>query len=72
MGNEDDLSVCVGDDGTNPRGSGPSAAQDLNVLSGEILRITTAFSALCVELNFRWLSPESGAPIAIRQPEFRT
>jgi glucose/arabinose dehydrogenase len=42
VGNDDDLYVSVGDGGTNPRGSGPSAAQDLSLLNGKILRITTS------------------------------
>jgi glucose/arabinose dehydrogenase len=41
VGNDGDLYVSVGDGGTNPRGSGPSAAQDLGLLNGKILRITT-------------------------------
>ncbi len=41
IGNDGDLYVSVGDGGTNPRGSGPSAAQDLSLLNGKILRITT-------------------------------
>lgn len=40
IGNDGDLYVSVGDGGTNPRGSGPSAAQDLSLLNGKILRIT--------------------------------
>ncbi|MCU1395004.1 MAG: hypothetical protein JWM34_3432 [Ilumatobacteraceae bacterium] len=35
------LYVSVGDGGTNPRGSGPSAAQDLSLLNGKIMRIGT-------------------------------
>ncbi len=42
IGNDGDLYVTVGDGGTNPRGSGPSAAQDLSLLNGKILRITTS------------------------------
>ncbi len=42
VGNDGDLYVTVGDGGTNPRGSGPSAAQDLSLLNGKILRITTS------------------------------
>ncbi|HTA06248.1 MAG TPA: PQQ-dependent sugar dehydrogenase [Solirubrobacteraceae bacterium] len=42
IGNDGDLYVSVGDGGTNPRGSGPSAAQDLSLLNGKILRITTS------------------------------
>ena len=42
FGNDGFLYVSVGDGGTNPRGSGPSAAQDLSLLNGKILRITTA------------------------------
>jgi glucose/arabinose dehydrogenase len=41
IGNDGDLYVSVGDGGTNPRGSGPSAAQDLSLLNGKVLRITT-------------------------------
>jgi glucose/arabinose dehydrogenase len=41
IGNDGDLYVSVGDGGTNPRGSGSSAAQDLSLLNGKILRITT-------------------------------
>jgi glucose/arabinose dehydrogenase len=40
IGDDDDLYVSVGDGGTNPRGSG-TAAQDLSLLNGKILRITT-------------------------------
>jgi glucose/arabinose dehydrogenase len=42
VGNDGDLYVSVGDGGTNPRGSGPSAAQDMSLLNGKILRITTS------------------------------
>jgi len=35
------LYVSVGDAGTNPRGGSGSAAQDLSLLNGKILRITT-------------------------------
>ena len=42
IGNDGDLYVSVGDGGSNPRGSGPSAAQDLSLLNGKILRITTS------------------------------
>ncbi len=42
FGNDGDLYVAIGDGGTNPRGSGPSAAQDLSLLNGKILRITTS------------------------------
>jgi glucose/arabinose dehydrogenase len=42
IGNDGDLYVTVGDGGTNPRGSGPSAAQDMSLLNGKILRITTS------------------------------
>jgi glucose/arabinose dehydrogenase len=41
IGNDGELYVTVGDGGTNPRGAGPSAAQDLSLLNGKILRITT-------------------------------
>jgi glucose/arabinose dehydrogenase len=40
VGNDGDLYVTVGDGGTNPRGAGGSAAQDLSLLNGKILRIT--------------------------------
>jgi glucose/arabinose dehydrogenase len=42
VGNDGDLYVSVGDGGTNPRGSGASAAQDLSLFNGKILRITTS------------------------------
>jgi glucose/arabinose dehydrogenase len=42
IGHDGDLYVTVGDGGTNPRGSGPSAAQDLSLFNGKILRITTS------------------------------
>ena len=41
IGHDGDLYVSVGDGGTNPRGAGPSAAQDLSLFNGKILRITT-------------------------------
>lgn len=41
VGNDGYLYVTVGDGGTNPRGSGSSAAQDLSLFNGKILRITT-------------------------------
>ena len=41
IGHDGYLYVTVGDGGTNPRGSGPSAAQDLSLFNGKILRITT-------------------------------
>jgi glucose/arabinose dehydrogenase len=42
IGNDGDLYVSVGDGGVNPRGTaGVSAGQDLSVLNGKILRITT-------------------------------
>jgi glucose/arabinose dehydrogenase len=41
IGHDGYLYVTVGDGGTNPRGSGPSAAQNLSLLNGKILRITT-------------------------------
>jgi glucose/arabinose dehydrogenase len=41
VGNDGDLYVSVGDGGANPRGSEASAAQDLSLLNGKILRITT-------------------------------
>jgi glucose/arabinose dehydrogenase len=42
IGDDGDLYVSVGDGGTNPRGSGASAAQDLSLFNGKILRITTS------------------------------
>ncbi len=42
VGNDGDLYVSVGDGGTNPRGGGASAAQDLSLFNGKILRITTS------------------------------
>ena len=42
IGADGDLYVTVGDGGTNPRGGGASAAQDLSLLNGKILRITLA------------------------------
>ena len=42
IGNDGDLYVSVGDGGTNPRGAGSSAAQDLSLFNGKILRITTS------------------------------
>ena len=41
IGHDGDLYVTVGDGGVNPRGGGPSAAQDLSLLNGKVLRITT-------------------------------
>ncbi|MCU1361340.1 MAG: hypothetical protein JWN99_2629, partial [Ilumatobacteraceae bacterium] len=41
IGGDGDLYIGVGDGGTNPRGSGPSAAQDHSLLNGKIMRITT-------------------------------
>ena len=41
IGHDGDLYVTVGDGGTNPRGAAPSAAQDLSLFNGKILRITT-------------------------------
>lgn len=41
IGNDGDLYVSIGDGGTNPRGGGGTAAQDLSLLNGKILRITT-------------------------------
>ena len=41
IGGDGFLYVSVGDGNQNPRGSGlPSAAQDLSLLNGKILRIT--------------------------------
>ena len=40
IGADGDLYVSVGDGGTNPRRAGASAAQDLSLLNGKILRIT--------------------------------
>ncbi len=42
IGHDGYLYVSVGDGGTNPRGSGTSAAHDLSLLNGKILRITTS------------------------------
>ncbi len=41
IGPDGDLYVSVGDGGTNVRGGSGSSAQDLSVLNGKILRITT-------------------------------
>lgn len=43
IGKDGDLYVTVGDGGVNPRGTGTagSAAQDLSLLNGKVLRITT-------------------------------
>lgn len=43
IGNDGDLYVTVGDGGVNPRGTGTagSAAQDLSLFNGKVLRITT-------------------------------
>ena len=43
IGNDGDLYVSVGDGGLNPRGTGTagSAAQDLSLFNGKVLRITT-------------------------------
>jgi glucose/arabinose dehydrogenase len=41
IGQDGFLHVGVGDAGTNPRGAGDTAAEDLSLLSGKILRITT-------------------------------
>ena len=41
VGHDGDLYVTVGDGGTNPRLAAPSAAQDLSLFNGKILRITT-------------------------------
>jgi glucose/arabinose dehydrogenase len=45
VGNDGDLYVSVGDGGANPRGSEASAAQDLSLFNGKILRITTSGEA---------------------------
>jgi glucose/arabinose dehydrogenase len=45
VGGDGDLYVSVGDGGTNPRGAGASAAQDLSLLNGKILRIKTSGGA---------------------------
>ncbi len=42
VGQDGYLYVTVGDGGTNPRLTGPSAAQDLSLLNGKIMRITTS------------------------------
>lgn len=41
VGNDGYLYVTVGDAGANPRGTSGSAAQDLSLLNGKIVRITT-------------------------------
>jgi glucose/arabinose dehydrogenase len=42
IGGDGDLYVSVGDGGANPRGTGDTAAEDLSLLNGKILRITLA------------------------------
>lgn len=42
VGQDGDLYVSVGDSGQNPRGAPGTAAQDLSLLNGKILRITTS------------------------------
>jgi len=42
IGHDGHLYVTVGDGGVNPRGGGGTSAQDLSLLNGKILRITTA------------------------------
>ncbi len=42
VGQDGDLYVSVGDSGQNPRGLPGTAAQDLSLLNGKILRITTS------------------------------
>ena len=41
VGQDGDLYVSVGDSGQNPRGAAGTAAQDLSLLNGKVLRITT-------------------------------
>jgi glucose/arabinose dehydrogenase len=40
IGADGDLYVTIGDGGVNPRGTGDTAAEDLSLLNGKILRIT--------------------------------
>jgi glucose/arabinose dehydrogenase len=42
LGHDGLLYVTVGDGGSNPRGASGSAGQDLSLLNGKVLRITTA------------------------------
>jgi glucose/arabinose dehydrogenase len=41
VGQDGYLYVTIGDSGSNPRGAGDTAAEDLSLLNGKILRITT-------------------------------
>ena len=41
VGQDGDLYVSIGDSGQNPRGTGDTAAEDLSLLNGKIVRITT-------------------------------
>lgn len=41
IGQDGYLYVSIGDAGTNPRGAGDTAAEDLSLLNGKIVRITT-------------------------------
>ncbi|MEO6123674.1 MAG: PQQ-dependent sugar dehydrogenase [Ilumatobacteraceae bacterium] len=45
VGQDGYLYVAIGDAGSNPRGAAGSSAQDLSLLNGKILRITTAGTA---------------------------
>ncbi len=42
IGHDGNLYVAIGDAGTNPRGVGGTSAKDLSLLTGKIVRITTA------------------------------
>ena len=42
VGQDGDLYVSIGDSGVNPRGANDTAAEDLSLLNGKILRITTS------------------------------
>ncbi len=45
VGNDGFLYLSIGDSGSDPRPGGPPAAQDLSILNGKILRITTSGAA---------------------------
>lgn len=45
IGQDGYLYVAIGDAGTNPRGGGGTSAQDLSLLTGKIVRITTVGGA---------------------------
>jgi len=45
VGQDGNLYVAIGDAGTNPRGGGGTSAQDLSLLTGKIVRITTLGAA---------------------------